>query len=239
MHGSLKCAVTEDLGRNDLIGADVRPRDLGGSSSWGAQYAKTFTLSANNATDYFVGAYGIAEDGCDQAGVKISICEEDEQPTSPVTPPSSEPTTTPPRDDRPGSSTEPVPSSEVTSSEPPAPSEEPTADESEPSDTPTTPEPEPRETPEVPEDTPRTTEPAARIIPSSPAPVITPPAVYHTFPEKQQVPQNPSRVNTPPFVPAPVQPAAIPGPVGKQGPVVNTGGAIQESIWTKIANLFR
>lgn len=248
LHGSLKCAVTEDLGRYDLIGADVRPRDLGGSSSWGAKYTQTFTPHANRAVTYYVGAYGVAEDGCDQAGVKISICKEEDQPTSPVTPPSSEQTTTPPRDDRPGSSTEPAPSSEVTSSEPPtpAPGEEPTPEPSEeptpgitPRETPVIPEPEPRETPGVPEDTSRTTGPAARIIPSSPAPVITPPAVNHTFPEKQPVPENPSRVNTPPFVPAPVQPAAIPGPVGKQGPVVNTGGAIQESIWTKIANLFR
>lgn len=248
LHGSLRCAVTEDLGRDDLIGADVRPRDLGGSSSWGAKYAQTFMLKSNPAVTYLVGSYDIAEDGCDQAGVKISICEEDEQPTSPVTPPASE-TTTPPREDRPGSSTEPVPSSEVTSSEPPAPSEEPTpapseeptADESEPSDTPNIPEPEPRETPEVPEDTPRTTEPAARIIPSSPAPVVTPPAVNHTFPEKQPAPENPSRVNTPPFVPAPapVQPAAIQGPVSEHGPVVNTGGQVQESFWTKIINIFR
>ena len=246
LHGSLKCAVTEDLGRYDLIGADVRPRDLGGSSSWGAKYNETFRLHGNPAVSYLVGSYGVAEDGCDQAGIKISICEEDEQPTSPVTPPSSETTTTPPRDDRPGSSTEPVPSSEVTSSEPPMPSDEPTPSkeptpETTPRDTPTIPEPEPRETPEVPEDTPSTTKPAARIIPSSPAPVVNPPAVNHTLPAKQPVPNNPSRVNTPPFVPAPapVQPAAIPGPVSEHGPVVNTGGAVQESFWTKIANIFR
>lgn len=60
-----------------------------------------------------------------------------------------------------------------------------------------------------------------------------------TLPEKKPVPNNPSRVNILPFVPAPVQPAVIPGPVSEHGPMVNTGGAVHESFWTKIANIFR
>lgn len=572
LRGSLKCAVTEDLGRNDLIGADVRSRDLEGSSSWGAKYAQTFRIKENPAVTYLVGSYGISEDGCDQAGVKITICEDGQQPPSPVTPPISSPSTGPSRNDRPGSSSAPddlvsgywiyedkgdhisleglsndgfdemwknngklpdfpdeingkpvteigseafagwsikslpdtfgkikvigerafysndikelptswgdvkevrskafflnpitkfptepkswtdypqVPDSETrgdiefkkrvfttdewvdyeffdkyggrfalpqdrvlkvqqgadlthsghrfvrtndegvrlpyyarcefgevdldtetlglhddasrrdievklpdrssdmayityevvadaadaditiemaekdgddyrkngyefcrplddpdytpeptpTPSPDPTPSEDPTPSSSEtptpstdpsPSESPETspeesPTPSPSESPSpsssktptpkdeptpsasttpkrsntptppviptpktrvtesTPKDTPSTTKPAARIIPSSPAPVITPPAVKHTFPAKQPVPQNPSRVNTPPFVPAPtpVQPAVIPGPVSEHGPVVNTGGAVQESFWTKIVNIFR
>lgn len=153
---------------------------------------------------------------------------------SPEPSPSDEPT---PSEPSPSESPEPEPSTseEPTPSDEPTPSEEPTP-ETTPRETPTIPEPEPRETPTSPEDTPSTTEPAARVIPSSPAPVVAPPAVNHTFPEKQPTPENPSRVNTPPFVPA--QPP-IAGPVAKQGPVVNTGGAVQESFWTKIVNLFR
>lgn len=561
LRGSLKCAVTEDLGRDDLIGADVRPRDLEGSSSWGAKYAQTFILKDNRAATYLVGSYGIAEDGCDQAGVKITICEDGQQPPSPVTPPMSSPSTGPSRNDRPGSSTAPVdlvsgywiyedkgdhisleglsndgfdemwknngklpdfpdeingkPVTEIgseafagwsikslpdtfgkikvigerafysndikelptswgyvkevrsksfflnpitkfptepksweysddieleysvfthgepdykyfkkygsrflipqdrvlkvqqgadlnnsayrfirandsgvrlpyyticefeemslptdtlgfydggrhkylqvslpdgssdriyityevvadaadaditiemaekdiadyeandyydycrplddpdytpeptpTPSPDPTPSEDPTPSSSE-TPTPST-DPSPSESPETspeesptpslsdsptpsssktptpkdeptpstsitpkrsntptppviptpkdhvtestPKDTPRTTKPAARIIPSSPAPVVTPPSVNHTLPEKKPVPNNPSRVNTPSFIPAPVQPVAIPGPVSEHGPVVNTGGAVQESFWTKIINIFR
>lgn len=236
LYGSLQCAVTEDLGRNDLIGEDVRPRDLQGSPSWGAKYDQTFQLHANRAVTYLAGAYDVAEDGCDQAGVKISICKEEEKPTSPVTPPSSEQDTTPPRDDRSESSTEPAPSSDVTSSEPPAPEQNSTSESPAPEQKSTSNEP---ESSTALEDTSNTTKPAARIIPSSPAPVTTPPAVNHTSPEKQPIPENPSRVNNAPFVPAPVQPAAIPGPVSENGPVVNTGGSVHESFWTKIANLFR
>ena len=236
LHGSLQCAVTEDLGRNDLIGSDVRPRNLDGSPSWGAKYDQTFQLHANRAVTHLAGAYDVAEDGCDQAGVKISICKEEEKPTSPVTPPSSEQDTTPPRDDRSESSTEPAPSSDVTSSEPPAPEQNSTSESPAPEQKSTSNEP---ESSTALEDTSNTTKPAARIIPSSPAPVTTPPAVNHTSPEKQPIPENPSRVNNAPFVPAPVQPAAIPGPVSENGPVVNTGGSVHESFWTKIANLFR
>ena len=195
-------------------------------------YSRQFTLHANPTVDYYVSGYGVNEDGCDQAAVKLTWCPDEEETPTPS------PSDTPVPE--PSESEEPTPSSEVTSSEPPtpAPSDEPTP-ETTPRETPNIPEPEPRETPEVPEDTPRTTEPAARIIPSSPAPVITPPAVNHTLPVKQPVPQNPSRVNTPPFVPAPVQPVAIQGPVSEHGPVVNTGGAVHKSFWTKIASIFR
>ena len=197
-------------------------------------YSRQFTLHSNPSVDYYVAGYGVDEDGCDQAAVKLTWCpDEEETPT-----PSPSDTSVP----EPSESEEPTPSSEVTSSEPPtpAPSDE-TTPETTPRETPNIPEPEPRETPESPVDTPSTTKPAARIIPSSPAPVVNPPAVNHNLPAKQPVPQNPSRVNTPPFAPAPapVQPAAIPGPVSEHGPVVNTGGAVQESFWTKIVNLFR
>lgn len=159
---------------------------------------------------------------------------------SPEPSPSDEPTPSAPSpsespEPEPSTSEEPTP--ETTPSDDPTPSDEPTP-ETTPRDTPTIPEPEPRETPDTPVDTPSATKPAARIIPSSPAPVVAPPAVNHTFPEKKPTPQNPSRVNTPPFVPAPVQPAAIPGPVSQHGPVVNTGGNVQESFWTKVMNIF-
>lgn len=195
LHGSLQCAVTEDLGRNDLIGEDVRPRNLDGSSSWGSKYDQIFTLHANAAVTYLAGSYGVAEDGCDQAGVKISICEEDEQPTTPVTPPSSEQETATPRDNRPGSSTETAPSSEVASNEPPTtpvPGEDQTSGDA------------PRKTSEAPGDDPYTTGTAARIVSS-----------------------------------APVQPTTIPGSVSQDGPLVNTGGVVQKSLWMKIAELFR
>lgn len=207
--------------------------------SVGDRFADVFKPRSNPDVDYYVAGYGVDEDGCDQAAIKLTWCPDEEETPTPS--PSDTPVVP-----EPSPSDEPTPSSEVTSSEPPMPSDEPTSSEeptpeTTPRETPTIPEPEPRETPDTPVDTPSTTKPAARIVPSSPAPVITPPAVNHTFPEKQPAPENPSRVNNPPFVPAPapVQPAAIPGPVSEHGPVVNTGGAVQESFWTKIANIFR
>ena len=207
--------------------------------SAGDMYARTFTLHKNPAVDYYVAGYGVDEDGCDQAAVKLTWCPDEEETPTPS--PSDTPVVP-----EPSPSDEPTPSSEITSSEPPMPSDDPTPSneptpKATPRETPTIPEPEPRETPDTPVDTPSTTKPAARIIPSSPAPVVNPPAVNHTLPAKQPVPNNPSRVNTPPFVPAPapVQPAAIPGPVSEHGPVVNTGGSVHESFWTKIVNLFR
>ena len=204
----------------------------------------------------------IAEDACDQSAHRILVDEKpEEEPTpspsesptpSPDPSPSEEPTPSPSEEPTPSPSESPTPSP---SEEPtPSPSESPTPSFSEeptpePSGTPKTdtptppviPTPEPKGTEDVPTTTEKTTEPGARIIEKKTEPKPVPPVVNHTFPEKQPVPQNPSRVNTPPFVPAhaPVQPAAIPGPVSEHGPVVNTGGAVQESFWTKIINIFR
>lgn len=73
---SLQCAVTENLGRKDYIGEDKRVRSVGGTGpSWGQAYGITFTLPANPKVDYFVAADS-QEDACDQAGAKISICDE-------------------------------------------------------------------------------------------------------------------------------------------------------------------
>lgn len=180
----------------------------------------------------------IAEDACDQSAHRILVDEKPEEEPTPS--PSESPTPSP--SESPTPSPDPSPSESLT----PSLSEEPTP---EPSGTPKTdtptppviPTPEPKGTEDVPTTTEKTTEPGARIIEKKTEPKPVPPVVNHTFPEKQPVPQNPSRVNTPPFVPAPapVQPAAIPGPVSEHGPVVNTGGQVQESFWTKIANLFR
>ena len=57
-------------------------------------YARTFTLAANPTVDYYVAGYGVDEDGCDQAVVKIVRCPEDETPT-PTTPVETEVITSP------------------------------------------------------------------------------------------------------------------------------------------------
>lgn len=101
--GSKKCAVTEDDGRYDRIEQDVEPRLLGStlngnhkkSNSWGANYTLDSRLHANPAVTYLVGGYLAAEDNCDQAGVKISLCNEDKPDETPATTPSETPSTTP------------------------------------------------------------------------------------------------------------------------------------------------
>ena len=198
--------------------------------------------------DTVISADVIAEDSCDQSAHRILVDEKPEEEPTPS--PSESPTPSP--DPSPSESPTPSPSESPTPSPDPSPSESLTPSLSEeptpePSGTPKTdtptppviPTPEPKGTEDVPTTTEKTTEPGARIIEKKTEPKPVPPVVNHTFPEKQPVPQNPSRVNTPPFVPAPVQPAAIQGPVSEHGPVVNTGGAVQESFWTKIINIFR
>lgn len=96
--GSKKCAVTEDDGRYDRIEQDIEPRTLRSgsqSTSWGAEYARENRLHANRAVTYLVGGYLTAEDNCDQAGVKISLCNEDKPDEAPSTTPEETPTTTP------------------------------------------------------------------------------------------------------------------------------------------------
>lgn len=53
--------------------------------SIGDSYAKAMTLHKNPEVDYYVAAYGVNEDGCDQAAVKIVRCPEEPTPT-PITP---------------------------------------------------------------------------------------------------------------------------------------------------------
>ena len=255
--GNPFCAVTRNVGREDKIGEDVNPRNMNISEkdgpeiySIGDMYANKFNIPESNS-DYIIGGYGVNEDGCDQAAVKVVRCDEKETETETPSP-------------RESTSSDPTPSeetsssSEVTSSEPPTheTSETPKTNIPEPSETPrkgTSTPPvilthEPKGTESIPTTTEKTTEPeartiekttepGARIIENKTEPKHVPPVVKHTFPEKQPVPNNPSRVNNPPIAPA--QPAAIPGPVSQHGPVVNTGGEVQESFWTKISNIFR
>lgn len=110
--------------------------------SVGDMYARHFPLHKNPAVDYYVAGYGVDEDGCDQAAVKLTWCPDEEETPTPS--PSDTPVVP-----EPSPSDEPTPSSEITSSEPPtpAPSEEPTPA---PSDEPT-PDTTPRETPTIPE----------------------------------------------------------------------------------------
>ena len=101
--GSKKCAVTEDDGRYDRIEQDVEPRLIGATSdgsnkestSWGANYTAESVLHANRAVTFLVGGYLAAEDNCDQAGVKISLCNEDKPDETPSTTPEETPSTTP------------------------------------------------------------------------------------------------------------------------------------------------
>ncbi len=77
LRGSLQCAATEENDRLDWIGNDNPIRNVDGVPSTAYKYAQTFTLNARDGdVDYFVGGFGTKEDGCDQAGIKISLCQE-------------------------------------------------------------------------------------------------------------------------------------------------------------------
>lgn len=78
LHGSLQCATTKENNKLDWIDDDEPTRDVDGTPSKGYKYAQTFTLNQNPDPDldYFVGGFGTKEDGCDQAGIKISLCQE-------------------------------------------------------------------------------------------------------------------------------------------------------------------
>ena len=257
LFGSLKCAVTRETGLYNLIGEDVHPRNLElDYTSWGKAYTDTFTLNANYAVGYYMSAFDFVEDGCDQAGVTITVCDKDEDPkesTEKQTPPVTTPRETPDKNtktptpevtasEQPHSSitTSEQPSSSITTSEQPrssimtskeqrssiTTSEQPEGISSETVKEKNIPEPSIKEE--------KTEEPKSQ--PTYKQQENIPPVVHKSFPQKQPVPHNPSRVNTPPVAPA--QPAAIPGPVSQHGPVVNTGGEVQESFWGKIIKLF-
>ena len=257
LDGSDKCVPT--------INSTNEDKDDGSSNFWMSDYkdvnvSNDYNIVPENERESFRKFLGVStaesliekfivntrisnEDGCDQSAHRILIDKkpvEDEPIPSPSESPTPSPDPSPSESPTPSPSESPTPS--PSESPTPSPNEEPTPDPSgtPKTDTPTPPvipTPEPKGTESTPTTTEKTTEPGVRIIENKTEPKHTPPVVNHMFPEKQPVPQNPSRVNTSPFVP--VQPAAIPGPVSQHGPVVNTGGTVQESFWTKIANLFR
>lgn len=170
LSGSQKCAVTKETGRYDFIGQDVNPRRLvsddyifgngndnngfSNTNSWGSAYSQEFQPHANPGVTYLTSGFNVAEDGCDQAGVEISLCTDDNPETTPSTPEET-PTTSP----KESTTTEETPtdSSEKTT---PKTSEE-TSDSTTKKTTPSTPEDEdtPSTTPSTPkdEDTPSTT----------------------------------------------------------------------------------
>lgn len=90
--GNPMCGVTKDLGRDDLIGEDAIKRPLnkfytdedteGAVYSAGEAYARQFALNAvQTDTDYYVAGYGVDEDGCDQAAIKVVRCDEEKEET--------------------------------------------------------------------------------------------------------------------------------------------------------------
>lgn len=95
LHGSLQCAATKENNKLDWIDDDEPIRNVEGTPSTGYKYAQTFTLSANPTVDYFVGGFGSKEDGCDQAGIKISLCQESDDGKDDATRPDDTPVTDP------------------------------------------------------------------------------------------------------------------------------------------------
>ena len=95
LRGSLQCAVTKENDKLDWIGDDEPVRNVEGSPSTGYAYARTFTLNAHPEVDYFVGGFGTKEDGCDQAGIKISLCQESDDGKDDTTRPDDTPVTDP------------------------------------------------------------------------------------------------------------------------------------------------
>lgn len=101
LKGNGMCAVTKDIKREDLIGEDIDAKPLNRIHDMGAEqgythnpesednpiysaaqmYADTFTLHNAQDTNYSLAGYGVDEDGCDQAAIKITRCPEDPEPT--------------------------------------------------------------------------------------------------------------------------------------------------------------
>lgn len=95
LHGSLQCATTKENNKLDWIDDDEPVRNVDGNPSSAYKYAQTFTLSAHPEVDYFVGGFGTKEDGCDQAGIKISLCQESDDGKDDATRPDDTPVTDP------------------------------------------------------------------------------------------------------------------------------------------------
>lgn len=95
LRGSLQCAVTQENDKLDWIDDDEPIRNVEGTPSTGYKYAQTFTLNARPEVDYFVGGFGTKEDGCDQAGIKISLCQESDDGKDDATRPDDTPVTDP------------------------------------------------------------------------------------------------------------------------------------------------
>lgn len=100
LKGNGMCAITKDLKREDLIGDDIDAKPLnrvkfhkvGGFLynpesednpiySAAQMYTDYFGLHNAQDIDYSLAGYGVDEDGCDQAAIKITRCPEDPEPT--------------------------------------------------------------------------------------------------------------------------------------------------------------
>ena len=219
--GSKKCAVTEDTGRYDLIGQDIEPRKIeedGDSVSWGNSYSKEFNLHAYSmALNYFAGSYNFPEDGCDQAGVKIELCNKDTPDETPSTTPEETPGTTPKKtpstttvEDTPSkNTTTPVETTTPKATTPKATTPKATT---------------PVKTTSVedtPEDTPNTTIPNTIVKPGAKT-IIEPRKVTPSIPNEEYVPvENVTPVKE------------------SDGPSVNTGGELEKNtFFTKVLSVF-
>ena len=218
--GSKKCAVTEDDGRYDRIEQDVEPRLIGATSngsnkestSWGANYTAESVLHANRAVTYILSGYLAAEDNCDQAGVKISLCNEDKPDETPSTTPEETPSTTP------NEST-----SKTTTPEHPSKSSTPKT-ETVTTDTPSSEKTTPVETPDNPAEDTEDVKENVKTTPTVPG--ATPGKTTNFGHSTSQPDQGAVAVESP-------EKATV-------GPEVNTGGEVEStSLFAKVINIFK
>lgn len=205
LSGNPMCGVTKDLGRDDLIGEDAikRPHNKfytdedteGAVYSAGEAYSRQFNLHSNPNVDYSVAGYGVDEDGCDQAAIKVVRCDKEETPTPTPTTDITviRPTVTakPGQDGQPGEPGQP--GADGKPGEPGA-----------------------------------TGAPGAPGAPAAPAIPGTAPVINNVI--------NPS--NGPIYLPGQtmIQPGGVIAIPGK-GALANTGGSVQDNIWTTIAKI--
>ena len=109
--GNIRCSVTRETGRKDLIGEDVVPNHLNkfintihenGALNYpskpkgaidpiysaGNAFAQLVNdwdrFDATSGGDYSIAGYGVDEDGCDQAAIKLIWCPDEEETPPPV-----------------------------------------------------------------------------------------------------------------------------------------------------------